>query len=141
MDNILQELYQDVILEHNRAPRNKCKLLSSTKFAKGSNPSCGDDVTVFVEMENDTIKRITFDGEGCAISQASASLMTELLAGKPRFEAERIIGDVCSALNDTANGNALEAYGEIAALAGVKKFPMRVKCATLAWHAAKEAIG
>ncbi|MDR2779182.1 MAG: SUF system NifU family Fe-S cluster assembly protein [Puniceicoccales bacterium] len=144
MDVTLEELYQDIILEHNRVPRNKCKLLSSTKFAQGYNPSCGDDITVFVEIKDDIIQKITFDGEGCAISQASASLMTEILMGKSKEEAFKIIDDICFTLsNPTAaatSDNPLEQYGEVMSLAGVRKFPMRIKCATLAWHAAKEAI-
>jgi nitrogen fixation NifU-like protein len=146
MDGSLQELYQEIILEHNRSPRNKRKLPVPAKFARGNNPSCGDDVTVFAEIENDIIKDIAFYGEGCAISQASASLMTELLMGKGKREAVEIIENVCSALSEPGKSREseknppLDSYGEVAALAGVKNFPMRIKCATLAWHAAKEAI-
>ncbi|MDR2737909.1 MAG: SUF system NifU family Fe-S cluster assembly protein [Puniceicoccales bacterium] len=140
MDNALQELYQEIILEHNRMPRNKRRLQTPTKLSHGNNPSCGDEVVVFVDIDGNVIREITFDGEGCAISQASASLMTELLVGKTRVEAAKIIGDVCSVLGNAAEESILEPYGEVSALAGVKKFPMRVKCATLAWHAANEAI-
>jgi nitrogen fixation NifU-like protein len=144
MDTSLNELYQEIILEHNRMPRNKLKLSNPTKVAQGYNPSCGDDITVFVEIEDGILKRVTFDGEGCAISQASASLMTELLIGKSLEDAEKIIEDVFMALNKTDTeqtaANGLEMYGEVASLIGVKKFPMRIKCATLAWHAVKEAI-
>jgi nitrogen fixation NifU-like protein len=144
MEVAFEDLYQDVILEHNRVPRNKCKLPPSTKSAQGYNPSCGDDITVFVEITDNIIQRITFDGEGCAISQASASLMTETLTGKSRQEAFKIIDDVCSTLSNpttvVAPNNPLEQYGEVMSLIGVRKFPMRIKCATLAWHAAKEAI-
>ncbi|MDR1433139.1 MAG: SUF system NifU family Fe-S cluster assembly protein [Puniceicoccales bacterium] len=144
MDATLNELYQDIILEHNRAPRNKHTLPAPAKVARGHNPSCGDSVTVFVAMEGDVVKCIAFDGEGCAISQASASLMTELLSGKTKREAGEIIDAVCRALGDAdgcvAQTNPLEQYGEVAALIGVKKFPMRIKCATLAWHAAKDAM-
>ncbi|MDR1528604.1 MAG: SUF system NifU family Fe-S cluster assembly protein [Puniceicoccales bacterium] len=144
MEEALEDLYRDVILEHNRVPRNKCRLPSPAKSAQGYNPSCGDDITVFVEIMDDIIQRITFDGEGCAISQASASLMTEILTGKSRQEAFKIIDDICSTLSNPTMGitlnNPLEQYGEVMSLMGVRKFPMRIKCATLAWHAAKEAI-
>ncbi|MDR1401575.1 MAG: SUF system NifU family Fe-S cluster assembly protein [Puniceicoccales bacterium] len=144
MDHTLVELYQEIILEHNRAPRNRGKLVAPAKSSRGHNPSCGDDITVFVEIENDTIRKITFDGEGCAISQASASLMTELLLGKSRTEANKIIDEICSTLSDpnadSEHGNLLADYGDVASLVGVKSFPMRIKCATLSWHAAKGAI-
>jgi nitrogen fixation NifU-like protein len=144
MEETLEDLYQDVILEHNRVPRNKCKLPLPSKSAQGYNPSCGDDITVFVEITDDIIHRITFDGEGCAISQASASLMTEILTGKSRQEAFKIIDDICSTLSNPTpavdSNNPLEQYGEVMSLVGVRKFPMRIKCATLAWHAAKEAL-
>jgi nitrogen fixation NifU-like protein len=140
MDEALGELYQEIIVEHKRAPRNKFKLPGATKVASGYHPSCGDDVAVFVKIEDNVIKNIAFDGEGCAISQASASLMTELLSGKSVDEARQTIDSVCAALTDLAAGGNLEKYGEVAALSGVKKFPMRIKCATLAWHAAREAL-
>jgi nitrogen fixation NifU-like protein len=141
MDAALSELYQDIILEHNRNPRHREVLPSPNGVARGNNPSCGDDITVFVAVCDGIVERITFAGDGCAISKASASLMTELLTGKPIDEAEKIIGEVCALLNSDAQGaNPLERYGEVAALAGVKKFPMRVKCATLAWHAAGDAL-
>ena len=144
MDASLNELYQEIILEHNRTPHNKHPLANPTKIAQGYNPSCGDNITVFAAMENGIVKSITFDGEGCAISQASASLMTELLTGRSQQEAEKIIDAVCAALGDR-NGrsfqeNSLEQYGEVASLIGVKKFPMRIKCATLAWHAARDEV-
>jgi nitrogen fixation NifU-like protein len=142
MDKTLEELYQDVIREHNRVPRNK--LSASAKSAQGYNPSCGDDITVFVEVKDDIIQRMTFDGEGWTISQASASIMTEILTGKSRQEAFKIIDDICSTLSTpttaTIQNNPLEQYGEAMSLIGVKKFPMRIKCATLTWHAAKETI-
>jgi nitrogen fixation NifU-like protein len=144
MDEALKELYQEVILEHNRALRNKFQLPLLAKFAQGYNPSCGDDMPIFVEMKDNIIRNITFDGEGCAISQASASLMTEILVGRSKQKAIEIIDSVCSVLSDT-NGviqkdNPLEQYGKVVAPSGVRKFPMRIKCATLAWHATTEAI-
>jgi nitrogen fixation NifU-like protein len=140
MDGSLSELYQEIIIEHNRAPRNKAKLPAATRVASGYHPSCGDEIAVFVEIYGDGIKNIAFDGEGCAISQASASIMTELLSGKSIGEACKIIDEVCAALGNQLEDIPLGHYGEVAALCGVKKFPMRIKCATLAWHAAKEAI-
>jgi nitrogen fixation NifU-like protein len=109
-------------------------------MAEGNHPSCGDEVTIFTKIRGEIIEEITFYGEGCAISQASASLMTELLTGKTKKEAKKIIGDVCFALSEAEAEVPLDAYGEVAALIGVKKFPMRIKCATLPWHAAKDAI-
>jgi nitrogen fixation NifU-like protein len=146
MDSALTELYQEIILEHNRAPHNKCRLQPPAVFARGHNPSCGDDITVFVELDGGIVKRIAFDGEGCAISQASASLMTDLLIGRTKKDAAGIISAVCSLLTaDNSDGvvesdNPLEIYGDVAALLGVRKFPMRLKCATLPWHAANDAL-
>ena len=141
MDANLNELYQDIILEHNRNPRNKGVLPSPASSAQGYNPSCGDDITVFVELKNGRVQAIKFDGEGCAISQASASLMTEALLGKTSDEALAIVEKVCSLFGETSKNEVnIGDYGELIALIGVKKFPMRIKCATLAWHAAEKAI-
>lgn len=138
MDNDLQELYQEIILEHNRNPHNKVDNCIYPTCAEGYNPSCGDQVKVCLGMCNDIIENICFSGEGCAISQASASLMTDILKGKTKKEALFIIKEICSALNGEILD--LEKYGDVCALAGVKKFPMRIKCATLAWHATKAAL-
>ncbi|MDE6431818.1 MAG: SUF system NifU family Fe-S cluster assembly protein [Opitutales bacterium] len=134
----LQELYQDIILEHNRNPHNKHKSPDCNNCHEGYNPSCGDVVTICMVIEDNVIKDISFTGEGCAISQASASLMTDLLVGKTRSEALKIINDVCSSL---CGGNGdLSKYGDVCALTGVTKFPMRIKCATLSWHAAESLL-
>lgn len=140
MDDTLNELYQEIILEHNRHPRNKRPLEHPTCCAQGYNPSCGDNISVFISVKDDAIQDITFDGEGCAISQASASLMTEYLHGKTVEEARRIVQEICDVLSNKQPENNLDAYGEIAALTGVKQFPMRIKCATLAWHALQDAL-
>ena len=144
MDSSLSEVYQDIILDNNRNPRNKRKMDDPSGSSQGYNPSCGDEVTVFVKLDDKIIKELTFYGEGCAISQASASLMTTLLTGKTIDDANKIIDEVYGALsNDFSDKECfaiLEKYGEVCALFGVRKFPMRIKCATLAWHAAKDAI-
>ncbi len=134
MDNNFQELYQDIILEHNRNPHNKCPACKDSICQEGYNPSCGDEVQICIKFKDNVIEKITFSGEGCAISQASASLMTDLLLGKTRQDAIQIIYEVSCSLNGASSD--LSKYGEVCALSGVKTFPMRVKCATLAWHAA-----
>jgi nitrogen fixation NifU-like protein len=139
MDDSLHELYQDIILEHNRSPRNKCVPASYDSHSDGYNASCGDRISVYASFDGDVISALAFSGEGCAISQASASLMTQLLENKTKSEALEIIGNVCGGLSGKEVD--LDAYGDVKALAGVKRFPMRIKCATLAWHAIEEAIG
>lgn len=138
MDDDLQELYQAVILEHNRTPCNKYVPESYHTHADGYNPSCGDKVSVYVNFNGCVISELAFFGEGCAISQASASLMAQLLKNKTKAEALSIADDVCSGLS---GGNVdLGRYGDVGALAGVRKFPMRIKCATIAWHTLQDAI-
>jgi nitrogen fixation protein NifU and related proteins len=129
----LQELYQQVIIDHSRSPRNYHKLEIANRVAEGHNPLCGDRVTVYLLMENETIREISFLGEGCAISKASASIMTETLRGKSRAEAERLFG-LFHDLVTTGQGD-FESGGKLSAFAGVNKFPARVKCAILPWHA------
>ena len=138
MDDSLQELYQDIILDHNKNSRNRRVPDHCSVSRDGYNPACGDRIKVYVTFENGLISDICFSGEGCAISQASASLMTEILKNKTRQEALLIIEDICAHLSGAATH--LEKYGDVMALAGVKRFPMRIKCATLAWHAAKLSI-
>lgn len=141
MDDDLQELYQDVILEHNRSPRNYRAMSDATSSDQGYNPNCGDDVTVFVKIFEDKISDVSFVGEGCALSQSSASLMTEIVVGKSVNEALKIVQEICKCLsNPECSIEDLLVYGDIAALIGVRKFPMRIKCATLAWHALESAI-
>jgi nitrogen fixation NifU-like protein len=135
----LTELYQDIILDHNRRPRNFRALPAAKHRATGNNPLCGDRVTVAVETAGDTIADIAFEGTGCAISTASASMMTEALKGKSVAEARRIF-DRFHALLTSGAGEGSEELGSLAAFAGVREFPMRVKCATLAWHAFRAAL-
>lgn len=142
VDDALNELYQSVILDHNRHPRNKRTLNDQCICSQGYNPSCGDNITVFARIDNGLIHEITFYGEGCAISQASASLMTELLTGKSIEESNSIINMFLEMLHsdNTISDSQITTLGDVCALSGVKKFPMRIKCATLAWHAANDAI-
>ena len=137
----LSDLYQEVILDHNRRPRNFGVLAPADRQALGHNPLCGDRLTVYLKMDGDAIADIRFEGSGCAISTASASLMTEVVKGHSTAEA---LGSVehFQALMKTPIADAVdeEALGKLAALAGVREFPMRVKCATLAWHTLKAAL-
>lgn len=129
----LQELYQEVILDHSRRPRNFLKLDGANRIAEGHNPLCGDRVTVYLRLENDVICDVSFQGEGCAISKASASMMTELLKGKTRVEAQRIFSKFHDMV--TTGTPNLDELGKLGVFAGVNKFPARVKCAILPWHA------
>jgi len=134
----LDDLYQEVILDHNRRPRNYHALESGRKL-EGYNPLCGDRITVFVETEGDVIRDVSFQGTGCAISQASASVMTTLLKGKTVAEAETLFGKFQDLVTGKSQGDPAE-LGELAALAGVQEFPTRVKCATLAWHTLRNLV-
>jgi len=131
----LQELYREVIVDHNRDPRNFGRLSSATHRAEGYNPLCGDRLTVFLEIGDDgRIRDIAFEGEGCAISVASASLMTEYLKGRTLEEAERTLGTFQGMVTGRSSPEASGDLGKLAALEGVKAYPSRVKCATLCWH-------
>jgi nitrogen fixation NifU-like protein len=133
MSDDLNELYQEVILDHNRNPRNFRALPDANRRAEGDNPLCGDHFTVFLKLDNDVIRDVSFQGAGCAISKASASLMTEQLKGKTVAEARDCFARFQRML---ATGQAGDAeLGSLCALGGVHKFPMRVKCAILSWHA------
>jgi nitrogen fixation NifU-like protein len=133
----LDDLYQQVILDHNRRPRNRGKLPTANRVAHGDNPSCGDQCSVFLRLEGDRIADITFDGEGCAISQASASVMTTRLKGKTTAEAQALFDEFHQVIS---TGRAPDEFSELAAFAGVHAYPARIKCATLGWHAALEAL-
>jgi nitrogen fixation protein NifU and related proteins len=137
----LSDLYQEVILDHNRRPRNFGVLEPADRQALGHNPLCGDRLTVYLKMDQDTIADVRFQGSGCAISKASASLMTEVVKGRSVGDALAWI-DRFQALMKTPIGQAVdeESFGKLAALAGVREFPMRVKCATLPWHTLKAAV-
>jgi nitrogen fixation NifU-like protein len=133
----LSDLYQQVILDHNRRPRNRGKLPQATRVAHGDNPSCGDQCSVYLNLDGDKISDITFDGSGCAISQASASLMTTQLKGKTTEEAQKLFDEFHEIVT---SGKEPEEISDIAAFAGVHAFPARIKCATLGWHAALNAL-
>ncbi|ACB73893.1 Fe-S cluster assembly sulfur transfer protein SufU [Opitutus terrae] len=133
----LSELYQQVILDHNKRPRNRGTLPKANRVAHGDNPSCGDQCSVYLRLDGDRIADISFDGSGCAISQASASLMTTQLKGKTAGEAEQLFKQFHDIVT---SGQAPEEISDLAAFAGVHAFPARIKCATLGWHAALNAL-
>ncbi len=133
MNDDLNELYQEVILDHNRNPRNFRALPDANRRAEGDNPLCGDHFTVFLKLDHDIIRDVSFQGAGCAISKASASLMTEQLKGKTVAEARDCFARFQRMLATGQAGD--EELGSLCALGGVHKFPMRVKCAILSWHA------
>ena len=132
MSDDLSDLYQEVILDHNRNPRNFRALPGANRRAEGDNPLCGDHFTVFLKLDNDVIRDVSFQGAGCAISKASASLMTEQIKGKTVAEARSFFDEFQKML---VTGQGGEELGSLCALGGVHKFPMRVKCAILSWHA------
>lgn len=139
----LTDLYQEVILDHNRRPRNFGALEGSNRAAEGDNPLCGDKIRLKVRVEDDEIRDLAFEGQGCAISTASASLMTEAVKGKTVEEAEVLFGrirDLLVGKIDPGDPEAVEALGKLQVLAGVREYPMRVKCATLAWHTLHTAL-
>ncbi len=133
----LTDLYQQVILDHNRRPRNRGKLPTANRVAHGDNPTCGDQCSVYLRLDGDRIAEISFDGSGCAISQASASLMTTQLKGKSAAEAAALYKNFHEIVT---TGKEPEEISDLAAFAGVHAFPARIKCATLGWHAALEAL-
>lgn len=137
----LQELYQEVIVDHNRRPRNFGRLADANRQADGYNPLCGDRLTVYLKVaDDDTIQDISFEGEGCAISVASASLMTEQLKGRPVAEAEQLFGGFRKLVMGEGGEPDIESLGKLAALGGVRAYPSRVKCATLCWHTLQSAV-
>lgn len=135
----LRDLYQELILEHSKAPRNYRELTNADRKAEGYNPLCGDRFTVYVQMDGDSIHDIAFQGSGCAISKASASMMTQSLKGKSREEAKQLFQHFHSTVTGKKNGNSAD-LGKLAVFAGVSEFPTRVKCATLAWHTLEAAL-
>ena len=141
----LKELYQEIILDHGKNPRNLGKFNNYNKDAKGHNPLCGDDVHVYLRLnENKKVDDITFEGKGCAISMASASIMTEMVRGKEEIEVKEIITDFLKMITekDKLNNNILneDEKTKLMCLSGVKQYPMRVKCATLSWHTLSSAL-
>lgn len=135
----LRELYQEVIIDHNRNPRNHHTMDSATHVANGFNPLCGDKLTVYLKLENNIIQDISFLGNGCAISQASASLMTDALIGKSIQEAQTIFQKFHNMVTSDNEVSVLD-VDKLTVLAGVREFPARVKCATLAWHTMHAAL-
>ena len=135
----LKELYRDVILDHNKRPRNFGRIEPSDSHAEGHNPLCGDRLTVWLRLKDDRIEDIRFEGKGCAISTASASLMTEAVKGKDRATVQSLYGRIHSLLTqqDAVPDTSL---GKLAALSGVREFPARVKCASLCWHTLNAAL-
>jgi nitrogen fixation NifU-like protein len=137
----LNELYQQVILDHNKKPRNYHTMENPSFKSEGFNPLCGDRITVYVETEGDQIKDVSFEGSGCAISKASASLMTESVKGKSREEIEALFKQVHEMLTAAPDATVdTKNLGKLAAFSGVREFPIRVKCATLAWHTLNSAL-
>jgi nitrogen fixation NifU-like protein len=138
----LRELYQQVILDHNRKPRNFRKLEGANRTAEGYNPLCGDQITLSLDVEDGVIKDAAFQGTGCAISKAAASMMTASVIGKPAAEAQALFRRVHAMLTAEPNGDAAARdLGKLAVFAGVREFPSRIKCATLAWHTLQAALG
>ena len=137
----LQELYQSLILDHNRSPRNFGTLEGADRHAEGYNPLCGDQVAVDLKLDGERISDIKFSGNGCAISKASASLMTTAVKGKTLAEAEALFSGFHGLVTGTAvPDDPKKALGKLAIFAGVAEFPVRVKCATLAWHTLHDAM-
>jgi len=140
----LRELYQEVILDHHKRPRNFGPLAEANRHAEGRNPLCGDHLSVQIDVEGGVIKNVAFEGAGCAISRASASLMTDAVKGKPVEEAERMFEEFHQMVTSGVEEAVEESLGKLAVFCGVREFPSRVKCASLAWHtlhAALEAKG
>jgi nitrogen fixation NifU-like protein len=135
----IADLYQELIVDHSRRPRNFRCLEGATHKAEGFNPLCGDRVKVYLKLENDVIRDVSFEGDGCAISKASASLMTESIRGKTKSEVERLF----SRFRDLATGSTdteATTLGKLAVFSSLRRFPARVKCATLVWHTLRAAF-
>ena len=135
----LDDLYQEVILDHNKKPRNFRRLEDANRTAEGFNPLCGDQITVYLVVQDGLIRDIAFQGSGCAISKASASLMTSSLKGKSEREAEALFGRFHDLVTSDAPADS-DALGKLAVFSGVREFPARVKCASLCWHTLRAAL-
>ena len=136
----LRELYQQVILDHNKNPRNFHDMPDATNRVDGYNPLCGDHYTVFLKTDGDTIREVSFTGSGCAISKASASVMSSTVKGKSKEEADRLFETFHRLVTGDQSGLSAADLGRLAAFSGVSEFPARVKCATLAWHTLRSAL-
>ena len=141
MSHDLTELYQSIILDHNRAPRNFRPMEGEARSAEGRNPLCGDQLTVWLRVEGDRIEDASFVGQGCAISKASASIMTAAVKGRSHAEAMALFERFHDLVTGHGPGAGVSPRDSIAAFAGVARFPVRVKCASLAWHAMRAALG
>jgi len=136
----LRDLYQEVILEHSKQPRNFRELGDANHRAEGYNPLCGDHFTVYLKLAGEKIQDVSFQGSGCAISKASASMMTQSIKGKTMAEAEKIFQQFHGLVTGAEHNGAQEELGKLAVFSGVSEFPVRVKCATLAWHTLHAAL-
>ena len=136
----LGDLYQDVILEHSKVPRNYRELAGADRHAEGYNPLCGDRFTVYLKMEGDIIRDVAFQGSGCAISKASASMMTQSVKGKTKKEAVAIFDRFHKLVTGRAAAPEGQDLGKLSVFSGVSEYPVRVKCATLAWHTLRAAL-
>jgi nitrogen fixation protein NifU and related proteins len=136
----LRELYQQVILDHNKNPRNFHEMPDATARIEGYNPLCGDHYTIFLRIDGETISEVSFTGSGCAISKASASVMSSTVKGKSKDEAEGLFDTFHKLVMGDASGLSAAELGRLAAFSGVSEFPARVKCATLAWHTLRTAL-
>lgn len=136
----LRELYQEVILDHQKRPRNFRKLEGANRTLEGYNPLCGDKITVYLRIEDGVVKDISFQGSGCAISTASASMMTESLKGKSVTDAEKLFESFHALITGVDLNGAAIPLGKLAVFSGVREFPVRVKCASLAWHTMRAAL-
>jgi nitrogen fixation protein NifU and related proteins len=136
----LRELYQEVILDHNKHPRNRGKLEALTDSAEGHNPLCGDNITVYVLQKDGVVDDVKFEGSGCAISTASASMMTEAIKGKSLQEVEAVFREFQEMVTATGEVEDHPDLGDLEVLAGVREYPVRIKCATLPWHTLKAAL-
>jgi nitrogen fixation NifU-like protein len=135
----LRELYQELILEHSKKPRNYREMPNANRKVEGFNPLCGDHFTVYLDMEGDTVRDVSFQGSGCALSKASASMMTQVLKGKSKEDVEKLFDRFHRMVTGGSEPNP-EELGKLAVFSGVSEFPVRVKCASLAWHAMKAAL-
>lgn len=141
MDNELRDLYQQVILDHNKSPRNFRVIENANHHSEGYNPLCGDRIDIYLDVENGIVVDISFQGKGCAISKASASLMSSMVKGKPVKEAEKLFEKFHDLITGKLGDNPdIEELGKLAVFAGVRDFPARVKCASLAWHTMINAL-
>ncbi len=137
----LEELYQEIVMEHNRKPRNFRKMEDPTCKSHGFNPFCGDTITLYITLDEDVVADVSFQAAGCAISKASASLMTQAVKGRTISEAQAAFGKFHDLMTNVAEAGADdESLGDLVVLAGVRSFPARIKCATLSWHALRGAL-